>query len=52
MKDNSDVPVQYRSLAERREAGKGSKPRPVDKNKFDKGWERAFGKKEKNDTKS
>lgn len=28
-------------------AGKGDKPRPVDKKKFDEGWERAFGKEKK-----
>ena len=27
-------------------AGKGSKQRPTDKNKFDDNWERIFGKKE------
>jgi len=27
--------------------GKGDKPRPTDKKKFDEGWERIFGKKEK-----
>lgn len=26
--------------------GKGSKPRPVDKKKFDENWERIFGKKD------
>lgn len=26
--------------------GKGSKPRPVDKKKFDDNWDRIFGKKE------
>lgn len=25
--------------------GKGSKPRPVDKKKFDENWDRIFGKK-------
>lgn len=29
------------------QAGKGDKPRPVDKNKYDKNWERIFGKKMK-----
>jgi hypothetical protein len=29
------------------EAGKGSKQRPTDKRKYDEGWERIFGKKEK-----
>lgn len=30
--------------------GKGSKPRPVDKKKFDDNWDRIFGKKQvKND---
>ena len=28
-------------------AGKGSKQRPTDKNKFDDNWERIFGKKSK-----
>lgn len=27
--------------------GKGDKPRPIDKKKWDDGWERIFGKKEK-----
>lgn len=26
-------------------AGKGSRPRPVDKKKFDENWDRIFGKK-------
>ena len=26
-------------------SGKGSAPRPVDKKKFDEGWDRVFGKK-------
>ena len=30
-----------------RVAGKGSKQRPTDKNKFDDNWERIFGKKSK-----
>jgi hypothetical protein len=29
--------------------GKGSKPRPVDKKKFDENWEKIFGKKDKKD---
>ena len=29
-------------------AGKGSKPRPVDKKKYDRNYERIFGKKKKN----
>jgi len=29
------------------DGGKGSKPRPVDKKKFDDGWDRIFGKKQK-----
>ena len=29
------------------EAGKGSKPRPTDLDKFDEGYDRIFGKKEK-----
>lgn len=29
--------------------GKGSKPRPVDKKKFDENYERIFGKKDKKD---
>ena len=31
----------------RKEAGKGSAPRPIDKEKFDKGWDRIFGPKKK-----
>jgi hypothetical protein len=27
------------------DGGKGSTPRPVDKKKFDDGWDRIFGKK-------
>lgn len=27
------------------DGGKGSAPRPVDKKKFDDGWDRIFGKK-------
>ena len=34
-----------------REAGKGSKPRPVDKKKFDDNWERIFGKKKEEEKK-
>jgi hypothetical protein len=36
------------------DGGKGSAPRPVDKKKFDDGWDRIFGKKKeepKNDDK-
>ena len=29
------------------DGGKGSAPRPVDKKKFDDGWDRIFGKKDK-----
>ena len=29
------------------DGGKGSKQRPTDQKKFDEGWERIFGKKEK-----
>jgi len=31
------------------EGGKGSKPRPVDKKKFDDNWDRIWGKKDKKD---
>ena len=31
---------------DRMAAGKGDKPRPFDKEKFEAGWERIFGKKE------
>jgi len=29
------------------DGGKGSAPRPVDKKKFDDGWDRIFGRKDK-----
>jgi hypothetical protein len=29
------------------DGGKGSSPRPVDKKKFDEGWDRIFGNKKK-----
>jgi len=32
-------------------AGKGDKYRPVDRKKWDDGWEKAFGKKIKKDSK-
>lgn len=31
--------------------GKGSKPRPVDKKKFDENWDRIFGNKKKEEKK-
>jgi len=31
--------------------GKGSKPRPVDKKKFDDNWDRIFGKKKEDEKK-
>ena len=34
-----------RKINQKRQAGKGDNPRKVDKEKFDKGWERIFGKK-------
>ena len=34
------------------QAGKGSKYRPVDQKKWDKGWEDAFGFKKKNNKKN
>lgn len=49
MKDNSHVPVEYRSKAERVQAGKGSRRRresSEDIKKYHEGWERVFGKKE------
>lgn len=33
-------------------SGKGSKQRPTDKQKFDEGYDRIFGKKKKEDSKS
>lgn len=35
-------------MANNKDAGKGSKPRPIkDRERFDKNWDRIFGKKKK-----
>tara|TARA_R100000008_G_C3445575_1_gene96683 strand:- start:103 stop:249 length:147 start_codon:yes stop_codon:yes gene_type:complete len=39
-------------MSDKHGAGKGSKYRPVDQKKWDEGWEKAFGKKTKQNSKS